>query len=204
MGKKSALSRWYASLYTRRIDLVGDYAGTELFLIEGDSLLLHAFSDPLLDFGDAGFQLLHAAYNVEVFLKKLKARGCNFHIAFFDDHRQLCVPALKDEDHREKYFLARAAVIRHLHRNVDEALTKIYAFEGITSAPFLEYLHDAGCYFVLCHDGSGAEKESKAQYQWMIHWLAQKGWNVALINGLECHDTKVSDHSIQMKASLTA
>ena len=29
---------------------MGDYAGSELFLIEGDSLLLHAFSDPTIDF----------------------------------------------------------------------------------------------------------------------------------------------------------
>lgn len=30
---------------------MGDYAGQELFLLEGDSLLLRCFSDPDLDFG---------------------------------------------------------------------------------------------------------------------------------------------------------
>lgn len=40
----------YGSLSSRRVDLVGDYAGQELFLIEGDSLLLHCLSDPRLDF----------------------------------------------------------------------------------------------------------------------------------------------------------
>lgn len=40
----------YGRLSVRRVDLVGDYAGQELFLVEGDSLLLHCFSDVHLDF----------------------------------------------------------------------------------------------------------------------------------------------------------
>ena len=40
----------YQRLSARRVDLVGDYAGNELFLLEGDSLLLNCLSDPLLDF----------------------------------------------------------------------------------------------------------------------------------------------------------
>lgn len=42
---------WYESqVRARRVDIIGDYAGKELFLIEGDSLLLDCFSDPKLDF----------------------------------------------------------------------------------------------------------------------------------------------------------
>lgn len=40
----------YGLLPARIVDLVGDYAGKELFLVEGDSLLLRCFSDPKLDF----------------------------------------------------------------------------------------------------------------------------------------------------------
>jgi hypothetical protein len=32
------------------IDLVGDYAGKELFLVEGDSLLRECFEDERIDF----------------------------------------------------------------------------------------------------------------------------------------------------------
>jgi hypothetical protein len=85
-SKKSMLSLWYASLYTHRVDLVDDSAGVELFLIEGNLLLLEASSDTHLDFSNSGFQLLHATYSVEVFLKRLADRGCKFHIAFFYDH----------------------------------------------------------------------------------------------------------------------
>ncbi len=42
---------WYQSVSTRVIDLVGDYAGKELFLLEGDSLLLECFGDERIDFG---------------------------------------------------------------------------------------------------------------------------------------------------------
>lgn len=40
----------YARLHVRSVDLVGDYAGSELFLVEGDSLLLRCWSDTKLDF----------------------------------------------------------------------------------------------------------------------------------------------------------
>ena len=188
---QSEIQRWYASLYTRRVDLVGDYAGAELFLIEGDSLLLQAFSDPLLDFGANGFQLLHAVYNVEKFLKQLSARGGNFHIAFFDDRRELCVPDRVGKKYRQKFLLARDAVLRHLKRNVAREVTEIKTFESATGEDFLNYIHDAGCYFVMCHDGTGQQLDKQEYYQWWIHFLAQSGWNVALVNGLECQDTKV-------------
>lgn len=41
---------WYDAAKPRFIDLVGDYAGKELFLVEGDSLLRLCFSDERLDF----------------------------------------------------------------------------------------------------------------------------------------------------------
>lgn len=40
---------WYLGLRNRTLDLVGDYAGNERFLLEGDSLLLHCFSDSRID-----------------------------------------------------------------------------------------------------------------------------------------------------------
>lgn len=43
------LSAWHQQLYPVRIDLVGDYAGQELFFIEGDSLLRLAFGDARID-----------------------------------------------------------------------------------------------------------------------------------------------------------
>lgn len=41
---------WYDRTRPMWIDLVGDYAGKELFLIEGDSLLRECFEDERIDF----------------------------------------------------------------------------------------------------------------------------------------------------------
>jgi hypothetical protein len=42
--------QWYLRLHSRVLDLVGDYAGNERFLIEGDSLLRHCLEDSRVDF----------------------------------------------------------------------------------------------------------------------------------------------------------
>lgn len=48
-GIGSILS-WYDSSRPMFIDLVGDYAGKELFLLEGDSFLRECFEDERIDF----------------------------------------------------------------------------------------------------------------------------------------------------------
>jgi hypothetical protein len=45
----SILREWKKHLCPRRIDLIGDYAGRELFIVEGDSLLRQALSDERID-----------------------------------------------------------------------------------------------------------------------------------------------------------
>jgi hypothetical protein len=69
MASANPLDAFYEGIHNRRVDLIGlvtppqilflkflltlfisDYAGNELFLIEGDSLLLQCFVDEKLDF----------------------------------------------------------------------------------------------------------------------------------------------------------
>lgn len=47
--QQSAILSWYDQRTSRHLDLVGDYAGKELFLIEGDSLLRACFEDERID-----------------------------------------------------------------------------------------------------------------------------------------------------------
>lgn len=47
------LNDWYQKLHLLRVDLVGDYAGQELFFVEGDSLLRLAFGDKRIDMDGA-------------------------------------------------------------------------------------------------------------------------------------------------------
>lgn len=206
----------YASLLSRRVDLVGDYAGSELFVVEGDSLLLRSFSDPKLDF-EEGFQLLHAIYAVEHLIKGLVQRNCNFHLVFFDDHEQLCIPDNTTAANRSKYLLARSVLLRHLRRYLPRShpTIHVHTFNSAVSSDFREYLMLSGAYFMLCHDGaspissSGASSEisddiiqadigntssnrvKKAFFRSLICLMIDRGYNVALINGLEWRDTKV-------------
>ncbi|OAL00090.1 P-loop containing nucleoside triphosphate hydrolase protein [Phaeosphaeriaceae sp. SRC1lsM3a] len=214
----SRILEWYARLYSRRVDLVGDFAGSERFLVHGEALLLHCFSDPNIDF-DPGFQLLHASYAVEKFLHGLVSRRCNFHIAFFDDYQDFCLPENAPLVNSEKYLLARAVIIRHLQANLPKVHPdiEVHRFLSTTSDTFAEYLRNTDIYFVLCHDGasasdvqrrtilqkdlsvlkdedasqSGPQESNKAAFRTFIYDMMQRGYNTALVNGLEWQDTKV-------------
>jgi hypothetical protein len=222
--------QWYAKLYSRRVDLVGDFAGSERFLVHGESLLLQCFSDPHLDFS-SGYQLLHASYAVEKFLQGLVSRCCNFHIAFFDDDQDLCVPQDASPAISDKYLLAREAIIRHLKVNLPEVVpdVEIHSFPSASSNSFTEYLKNTDIYFVLCHDGASftdirkrmihqkdldalqgedrslqeRHQQYKAAFRTFIYSMMQRHYSAALINGLEWRDTKVVTTVLEHTRSLT-
>ncbi|EXJ74403.1 uncharacterized protein A1O5_02699 [Cladophialophora psammophila CBS 110553] len=149
------LLEWYDDLYSRTVDLVGDYAGDELFIIEGDSLLLHSFSDAKIDLS-FGFQLLHATYIVENFLRALLQRKCKFHVVFFSRNARMCLPRDTTAHLRTRYLLAREAIIQHLSCNLPLTVpyVEVKVFDSYWSSDFEEYLASTGAYFFLCHDGS--------------------------------------------------
>lgn len=169
------------------------------------------------DLGIGGFQLLHAVYAVEHFLQGLIQRKCNFHVVFFDNHRDLCLPRGVPAVDRPKYLLARAAIQRHLSVNLQESYPtfEIHSFASEQDTAFREYLKSTGVYFVMCHDGANpvplsadpslpeANEEEQAEvdaqemsrkvaFRTMICWLINESYNVVLINGLEWADTKVA------------
>ena len=163
-----------------------------------------------------GFQLLHAVYAVENFLKNLLQRKCNFHLVFFESHKNICIPQGTSSINRSKYLLARAIVYRHLQASLPRSHPSIelHHFDSIYEAAFTEYLRSTGVYFVMCHDGAKLEslslpdtdgdmieqlversedEESTTKFllRSMICFLLDEGYNVALMNGLDWQDTKV-------------
>lgn len=204
----------YRKVLSRRVDLVGDYAGDELFVIEGDSMLRRCFDDDKLDF-DPGCQILHAVYNVESFLHSLHKRKCNFRIVFFDSNRQACLPPKAAEQNAARYFLARAVIIRHLKTSVQKAHPELQVdvFPSWNSPDFSEYLVKVSPYFLMAHDGAEAADRkgdflrddanpattSRADLRHMILSFMSRGFNVALVNGLECRDTKVMTMVLEPK-----
>lgn len=61
---------WYSGLVPTHMDLIGDFAGSELFMIEGDSLLRNAFNDTRIEMKASGIyiQLVHKWYTIYAFL----------------------------------------------------------------------------------------------------------------------------------------
>ena len=55
----TSVLNWYDRTRPMFIDLVGDYAGRDLFLVEGDSLLRECFEDERIDFLGNFPRLLH-------------------------------------------------------------------------------------------------------------------------------------------------
>ncbi|KAI9801455.1 MAG: hypothetical protein M1833_002687 [Piccolia ochrophora] len=203
--------KWYRTLRPRvLIDLVSDYAGKELFLVEGDSLLLECFSDTRIDFDD-GFQLLHAVYVVESLLENMVRRNCNFHIAFFESHRNLCFPPTAKLVNGPKYLLARSVIFQHLERHVQQSHPgiQIHSFASLQDQDFSAYLDRTSLYFVMCHDGArhrstkkwrakgnvapsiNDDRSKKIVFRGMMHYFIRRGLNVALIHSLERRDTKL-------------
>ncbi|PVG01333.1 P-loop containing nucleoside triphosphate hydrolase protein, partial [Serendipita vermifera] len=87
-------TEWFTKLRPRWVDIIGSYAGKELFLVDGDALIQVVLDDRLLQLGRSNscdFQILHAFYSVESFLHDLQKRGAVFHIIFFDSNRPLAI-----------------------------------------------------------------------------------------------------------------
>jgi superfamily II RNA helicase len=195
----------YHRLSSRRVDLVGDFAGQELFAIEGDSLLLQCFENTLLDYED-GFQMLHAVYLVEEYLAQLQRRNCRFHVAFFEAHRHLCIPQSVKTINRSKYLLTRAALIRHLQSNLVSESIQVHCFSDLGDQAFDDYLRNSAVYFMMCHDGSRSHTSTnhdgadpRTQLRSVILHFILSGYNVALINGSEFVDTKIMAMVLETK-----
>ena len=132
-----------------------------MFIIEGDSLLRHLFSDNKLDFFP-GLQLLHATYLVENFLYELHHRQCNFHLVFLKQNAHLCIPPHTPDSHRHRYLLARQAILCHLLHNLCTTIPSIEVnvFDSYQTDDFEAYLKKAGVYFFMCHDGASPDDEA--------------------------------------------
>lgn len=66
--------------------MIGDYAGQELFVVDGDALVQYVLDNELLALGktgDASFQLLHATWLLERSIEQMVKRDCTFEIVFF-------------------------------------------------------------------------------------------------------------------------
>ncbi|VUC37465.1 unnamed protein product [Clonostachys rosea] len=203
-----SLKTWYAHLRPNTVDIVGDFAGKELFLIHGESLLRHCFDkvdfqgqysleNPILRNKPHtkidGFQLLHAVWAVEDFLSKLCKRGCNFDIVFFSNTELLCAPNTCEPQDRYKYRLARTLLIQHLKNVfsvVFDGTRHVHEYSDMSDPDFEEYLTTHTVHFVLCHEGVGEDDEDSISLRLLIYQFIRSHKNVAIINSVEFRSSK--------------
>ncbi|KAI0593604.1 hypothetical protein F4775DRAFT_586672 [Biscogniauxia sp. FL1348] len=193
--RREDLARWYAALSSRHVDIVGDYGGKELFLIHGDSLILHCISSSRVDFED-GFQLLHAIFAVETFLGNLKSRGCNFRIAFFDDHQELCIPSTTPKNRRYKYLLTRTILVQHLQRFMNDETDDhpVLCFPSCSSTAFASWLARNAILFLLCHDGHAlvqCPSGEQEMFLYMIHQFLRNEYSIGIIHSVDIQSSRV-------------
>ncbi|KAK8139595.1 hypothetical protein PG984_000718 [Apiospora sp. TS-2023a] len=198
-GRK--LLEWYRDRSTHRLDLIGDFAGKELFAFDANSLLLYCVAQANVDFTENGFQLLHAIYAVEDFLRRLHDRGCSFHLIFFREYEEMSIPAGTSMHNSSKYLLTSRILFHHLkHQCPDEetsALQDAYVYEfARPDAPaFAEYLkaNAVRCYIGLDGDVSnGVDTLAQARYVHVLYQALKLDIRVAVLNDLEIRNNKVS------------
>jgi len=204
MANQKSILSWYDNKRPTYIDLIGDFAGKEVFLIEGDSLLRECFDNDRLDMTN-GLQVLNAVYLVEMFLDGLLRRHCNFHIAFFNDNALLCIPPGRPSSFNERYLFTREVIIQHLQRQLPQSHPDVVVSKYLSarSEEFERYREATGFHFVLIHDGAsksasaaepgeGEPDEAKILLRGLIYWFnTQCRLYVALTNRIELVDTKV-------------
>ncbi|KAM3491292.1 hypothetical protein MY3957_005398 [Beauveria namnaoensis] len=182
---------WYQALRPLRVDLIGDFAGKELFAIHGEALLTHCISEAKLNY-QYGFQVLHAIHAVERFLSNLKLRGCQFHVIWFQNHEQLCMINPSSAAASGFHLLTRAILIKHLrHDSIGSRVT--FEFPSVESPEFQLYTAKNSLRFFLCFDGFVFDERKSPfakNHLAFINQLSCRGYSVALINNFEFRSSK--------------
>ncbi|TLD21429.1 hypothetical protein PspLS_09123 [Pyricularia sp. CBS 133598] len=199
MDSTKALRDWYTERSGLRVDLVGDFAGKELFAIHGEVLMAHCISQAKVNYQE-GFQLLHAIYAVEKFLNELDQRHCHFQVIWLESHERLCIPPQTPEEHHIKYLLTRRILIDHLNRGLDVSrLHRSYVYDSLDDQSFIDHLKSSPILFFLCSDGRQnlTAPEPKAvqdisQCLHLIYHLNLRGYSIALIDDAEISNAKVA------------
>ncbi|KAJ2912887.1 hypothetical protein MD484_g7532, partial [Candolleomyces efflorescens] len=188
---------WYIgrSRASRRMDLLGDYAGNEFFLIDGESLFQLVLDDPLLALGqpnDPSFQILHAYHTLERVLSEYTTRSANFEIAFFHENRHLTILTGDSPFIVASRMLARSLLFKHLLK----LGLPVRTFRDLTDPCWSKYRNDQKPMFILINDGNvpaplGYSANRVLGQRKFIYALLRGSLAVALLRGTTYADSKI-------------
>ncbi|XP_046851941.1 probable ATP-dependent RNA helicase DDX60 isoform X1 [Xenia sp. Carnegie-2017] len=125
------------------LNLMNEFADAEMFLIDGDSLLMEQALDKNLDWTCSG-QLLHLVYLFERYLHLFVRKGGVFEIVFFQDLGKMWKT-------QTSIHLARNVIIEHLKANVTHKI--LCEFESPWDMKFQKYIEEFAPSFMLLSDG---------------------------------------------------
>ncbi|RXW18629.1 hypothetical protein EST38_g7225 [Candolleomyces aberdarensis] len=188
---------WYIrrSRASRRMDLLGDYAGNEFFLIDGESLFQLVLDDPLLALGqenDPSFQILHAYHTLERILSEYTTRAANFQIVFFHVNRHLTLQTGDSPFIVASRMLARTLLFKHLLK----LGLPVHTFRSLIDHRWEEYRNDKKPMFILINDGSISTSSKHSPNRVLgqrkfIYDLLRGSLAVALLRGTSYADSKI-------------
>ncbi|TFK24691.1 P-loop containing nucleoside triphosphate hydrolase protein [Coprinopsis marcescibilis] len=148
-------SNWYIdrTRAARWMDLLGDYAGNELFVIDGESLFQCVLDDALLALGksedDGNFQVLHAYHLLEKMLHEFVSRSANFEIVFFHKYRHLTLCTGDASFRVASRTLARTLLFKHLLK----LNLPVHVFDDLQDPQWQKYESINKPMFILMNDG---------------------------------------------------
>ncbi|TFK38254.1 hypothetical protein BDQ12DRAFT_684235 [Crucibulum laeve] len=179
------------------MDVIGDYAGTEPFVIDGDALLQVVLDDPLLAIGvehECSFQILHARHILEQTILAFIQRKANFEIVFWNANRHATIHTGGTSFEMASRTLARTLLINHL-KQLENLV--IYTFEDLEDSGWLHYETTQKPMFIMTNDGgalaNGAQYDARLvvlQREFVFRVLCH-GTAVILLKGADYHDTKI-------------
>ncbi|KAH8110039.1 hypothetical protein DFH11DRAFT_1806074 [Phellopilus nigrolimitatus] len=194
------VDQWYSktSRKSRWMDLIGDYAGNETFVLDGDALIQVVLNDPLIALGraeDPSFQIVHARWSIERLLKNLLDRSAVFDIVFWEDNRHLTQRTGASNYELASRQLARKILFNHLScLNI-----AVYVFSSLSDPEWIKYSNLTRPMFVMTNDGglaaasgsSSLEVEQVLCQRLFIHDLLANGLAISLLVGIEFRDSKI-------------
>ncbi|KAK0440413.1 uncharacterized protein EV420DRAFT_1133707 [Desarmillaria tabescens] len=199
---------WYyqATKKARWMDLIGDYAGDEPFIIDGESLLQSVLDDPLLAIGrndDTSFQALHAIYILENTLKSFVSRKANVEVVFWRNNIHATTrPGQTSFVHSSRH-LAREILLKHLQQL--SSIVPMRQFDDLQDEFWKKYEASRKPMFVLISDNVPNRDDPAdslhpgyiACQRNFIFEILSFGLPVALFNGLEFRDSKILSFIIE-------
>ncbi|KAK4047372.1 hypothetical protein OIV83_005419 [Microbotryomycetes sp. JL201] len=176
------------------IDIL-QFAGSELFAIDGDALVSFVLDNALLALGsahDPSFQLLHATWLLENTLRELQRHDCSFDVVFFSSLQHTSILTGESPYVVESRRLAREV----LKRRCNLPGVRLYSFESFADDEWIDYNRSQRPMFLLTHDGgllkgSSFEVERVLLRRAALTFATGAHIPVALLQSLEYRQSRI-------------